>query len=351
MCDRDTALSWGWHGDLGATFSSPRRPPTLAPRHIPSFTCSCPRVTAITRYRRCLDLGCGTGLSGQAASSVCGNLVGVDLSPAMVGRAKDKRLYRRLLVGDVTETVERLCRESEERPPAGDGDAGTRRPRGWEVPAAAEEEGGSAAAAAAATAAVAGDDDEGGALRNAAPTPAPAVEEGSSSPEPALGRVARPPHSVASGSSRIASGIGGPAERGELVISCDVFVYIGNLRPCFKAVNNLVTGRSSSMAEPQEPGAIFAFSAEAPPPAAKTTSTKDGGAGSGPAAEGSQPGYELQGTGRWVPRFRWCWRCSSSNGKCLATGSTAAGTCLPAFKPFLVGNAIGPRPRCCILKG
>ncbi|CAN0046802.1 unnamed protein product, partial [Hapterophycus canaliculatus] len=64
------------------------------------------------RWRRCLDLGAGTGLSGQAASIVCDHLVGVDLSPAMVRRAREKRVYQRLLVGDVTETVERLCRES-----------------------------------------------------------------------------------------------------------------------------------------------------------------------------------------------------------------------------------------------
>lgn len=202
----------------------------------------------------------------------------------MVGRAREKRLYRRLLVGDVTETVERLCRESKGITPA-KGGAGTRRPGGWEVPAAPVEEGGAAAA----TTAVTGDD-EGETLRIVAPAPASAaVGESSSSAKPALDCVSTPPHSGNRNSRSASSSTG---ERGELVISCDVFGYIGNLRACFKAVHDLVTGVGPLMAEPQEPGAIFAFSAEAPPATNKAKS-KDGS-----AVDGSQLGYELQGTGR-----------------------------------------------------
>lgn len=81
------------------------------------------------RWRRCLDLGCGTGLSGKAAEPVCSHLVGVDLSPAMVGQARDKRVYHRLLVGDVTDLVLRL---------AADDKAGL----DWCVPAHDEQPGG-----------------------------------------------------------------------------------------------------------------------------------------------------------------------------------------------------------------
>ncbi|CAN0341761.1 unnamed protein product, partial [Ectocarpus sp. 13 AM-2016] len=97
------------------------------------------------RWDRCLDLGCGTGLSGRAASSVCRRLVGVDLSPAMVRRAREKRVYHRLLSAPIE---------------TGSGSCG-----------------------------------------------------GSSS-----------------------DGIGG----GDLILSCDVFVYIGDLRACFEAVRELV---------------------------------------------------------------------------------------------------------------
>jgi predicted TPR repeat methyltransferase len=49
-----------------------------------------------------LDLGCGTGLGGAAFRPDVDQLVGVDLSPAMIERAKTKGLYDRLVVGDLT---------------------------------------------------------------------------------------------------------------------------------------------------------------------------------------------------------------------------------------------------------
>ena len=274
------------------------------------------RCYAINRYRRCLDLGCGTGLSGHAASSVCGNLVGVDLSPAMVDRAKEKRLYRRLLVGDVTETVERLCRESSGTP-ATDGAGTISRPGGWEAPVGPEEEGGAAAPAAVTTAAtstaVAAATVAGGGEGEASPmvrsaAVAAAAGGGGHETKPALeeeGVAAPPLCDLRSSNGRIVDTNCTPGEekkeRGELIISCDVFGYIGDLRPCFKAVHELVTGDGSWMAEPQEPGAIFAFSAEAPPATntAKTTSKSGSGADGRDSHGGSQrPGYELQGTGR-----------------------------------------------------
>lgn len=225
----------------------------------------------------------------------------------MVRKAKEKRLYRRLLVGDVTETVERLHRESKNAPAALG--AGTRRPRGWDVPAEPEEEGGAAVAVATAATTTVPGEDEGPAFPAPAvraPASETAVGEGGATTKSALeGIVATQPGSGrGSDGSCIASASASSAgaRGGELVISCDVFVYIGSLRACFKAVHELVTGGRSLIAEPQETGAIFAFSAEAPP-ATNTTERKEGGAG-GANSSGTRPGYELQGTGRWVVCFR-----------------------------------------------
>lgn len=53
------------------------------------------------RFSRLLDLGCGTGLTGQALRATAEELVGVDLSPAMVTLARHKNIYDRLVVADL----------------------------------------------------------------------------------------------------------------------------------------------------------------------------------------------------------------------------------------------------------
>lgn len=62
------------------------------------------------RDLRVFDLGCGTGLAGQALRPMAAQLHGVDLSSAMVAqaekrRAGDKPLYDCLLVGDLVESL------------------------------------------------------------------------------------------------------------------------------------------------------------------------------------------------------------------------------------------------------
>jgi predicted TPR repeat methyltransferase len=52
------------------------------------------------RYSRCIDLGCGTGLAGVALRGRVDALIGVDLSPAMIAKARETRLYDELTVGD-----------------------------------------------------------------------------------------------------------------------------------------------------------------------------------------------------------------------------------------------------------
>ena len=40
-----------------------------------------------------LDLGCGTGLAGEAFKSLARRLDGIDLSPLMIERAKGRGIY------------------------------------------------------------------------------------------------------------------------------------------------------------------------------------------------------------------------------------------------------------------
>jgi len=48
-----------------------------------------------------LDLGCGTGLSGEAFAGRAARLDGVDLSPAMIERARARGIYTALSAGDI----------------------------------------------------------------------------------------------------------------------------------------------------------------------------------------------------------------------------------------------------------
>src|SRR5271169_5311550 len=51
------------------------------------------------RFGAMLDLGCGTGLGGAAFRPLVDQLIGVDLSPAMIAKADAKGLYDRLEIG------------------------------------------------------------------------------------------------------------------------------------------------------------------------------------------------------------------------------------------------------------
>jgi predicted TPR repeat methyltransferase len=53
-----------------------------------------------------LDLGCGTGLSGEAFADRAATLIGVDLSPRMVEMARVRNIYSALVIGDVESVLE-----------------------------------------------------------------------------------------------------------------------------------------------------------------------------------------------------------------------------------------------------
>jgi predicted TPR repeat methyltransferase len=52
-------------------------------------------------FDNALDLGCGTGLSGQAFRSLVNRLEGVDISSKMVALAEQKKIYDALNVGEI----------------------------------------------------------------------------------------------------------------------------------------------------------------------------------------------------------------------------------------------------------
>lgn len=222
------------------------------------------------RFTRCLDLGCGTGLSGQAISTISDCIVGVDLSPAMVRRATEKNVYRRLLVGDITKTVSSLARRRDT--------LGIE----WDAPDAMEEreQGGEQ-----------GGSQQSGDVKEVVP--------GHVRGSDVVGEGKSPSRAEATAAAG-AAGAGDGRGVGDLVLSCDVFVYIGDLRPCFEAVRGLLEGghgRGDEGGGGDDGSAYFAFSAEAPPNGdvgrtSLTSNCSDQGDG------GRSPGYELQGTGR-----------------------------------------------------
>jgi predicted TPR repeat methyltransferase len=52
------------------------------------------------RFASALDLGCGTGLMGEALRGRVDRLIGVDLSAAMIAKARERGIYDELIIGD-----------------------------------------------------------------------------------------------------------------------------------------------------------------------------------------------------------------------------------------------------------
>jgi predicted TPR repeat methyltransferase/Flp pilus assembly protein TadD len=60
------------------------------------------------RSWRVLDLGCGTGLAGVEVRAYARSLIGSDLSPRMIARARAREIYDELHVEDLTATLARV---------------------------------------------------------------------------------------------------------------------------------------------------------------------------------------------------------------------------------------------------
>ncbi|MXN67229.1 methyltransferase domain-containing protein [Stappia sp. GBMRC 2046] len=78
---------------------------------IENYTAPAKAANAAARYlrpdARTLDAACGTGLSGAALHDKgFTNLVGLDFSPAMLEQARRKGIYRELVTGDLSKSLE-----------------------------------------------------------------------------------------------------------------------------------------------------------------------------------------------------------------------------------------------------
>ncbi|MDQ8730361.1 methyltransferase domain-containing protein [Bradyrhizobium sp. LHD-71] len=58
------------------------------------------------QFRRAIDLGCGTGLAARAFARSAVEIIGYDLSPGMVGEARQTGLYDRLEVADMVKALQ-----------------------------------------------------------------------------------------------------------------------------------------------------------------------------------------------------------------------------------------------------
>jgi predicted TPR repeat methyltransferase len=58
-------------------------------------------------FRRAIDLGCGTGLAGAAFAAQTGEIIGIDLSPRMIERARATGLYAELEVAEIVDGLRR----------------------------------------------------------------------------------------------------------------------------------------------------------------------------------------------------------------------------------------------------
>jgi predicted TPR repeat methyltransferase len=69
------------------------------PEVLHDFFC---KVIHKTSLRKCLDLGCGTGLAGERFRQCCKELTGIDISRKMLEVAIKKKLYDRLIKDDIS---------------------------------------------------------------------------------------------------------------------------------------------------------------------------------------------------------------------------------------------------------
>lgn len=57
------------------------------------------------RFRRAIDLGCGTGLAARAFAKTAQEIIGCDLSPGMIEQARQTGLYDRLEIADMVSAL------------------------------------------------------------------------------------------------------------------------------------------------------------------------------------------------------------------------------------------------------
>jgi len=60
---------------------------------------------AKTKFDKVIDLGCGTGLSGENLQGISNNLTGIDISENMISKANELNIYDSLIAGDIVEKL------------------------------------------------------------------------------------------------------------------------------------------------------------------------------------------------------------------------------------------------------
>ena len=61
---------------------------------------------ARTKFDKVIDLGCGTGLSGEDLQGISNNLTGIDISENMISKANELGVYDSLIAGDIVEKLD-----------------------------------------------------------------------------------------------------------------------------------------------------------------------------------------------------------------------------------------------------
>ncbi len=74
--------------------------------HVPVLVRQRLQALGLGPFKRLLDLGCGTGLTGGALRDLAADMTGIDLSENMVEVAHDKDLYETLYVAEVVDFLE-----------------------------------------------------------------------------------------------------------------------------------------------------------------------------------------------------------------------------------------------------
>lgn len=59
----------------------------------------------VTHAAEVIDLGCGTGLCGVHIRPIAGRMIGVDLSPKMIEKARERNIYDELVVGELMDVL------------------------------------------------------------------------------------------------------------------------------------------------------------------------------------------------------------------------------------------------------
>ena len=74
--------------------------------HVPMLVRQRLQALGLGPFKRLLDLGCGTGLTGAALRDMAEDLTGIDISENMVELAHEKDLYETLFVAEVEDFLE-----------------------------------------------------------------------------------------------------------------------------------------------------------------------------------------------------------------------------------------------------